>query len=91
MPRPRRETVVNLRMPKAMRDTIDHAAAATGKTRTDFILESSHNRAVDVLLDRRFLVLEDAAFAAFEAALEAPPPRLDTLKALLAEKAPWER
>ena len=53
-------------------------------------LQISTNLTV-VLLDRRFLVLEDAAFAAFEAALEAPPPRLDTLKALLAEKAPWER
>jgi uncharacterized protein (DUF1778 family) len=88
---PRRETVVNLRMTKAMRDVVDDAAAAVGKTRTDFIIESTHQRATDILLDRRLFTLDDAQYDAFVRSLDAPPQPNAKLKALLAAKAPWRK
>ena len=87
----RRETVVNLRMTQAMRDVVDSAAAAVGKTRTDFIIESTHRRAVDILLDRRLFVLDDDQHDAFVRALDAPPAPNAKLKSLLAAKAPWQK
>jgi uncharacterized protein (DUF1778 family) len=89
--RARRETVVNLRMTKAMRDVVDDAAMAVGKTRTDFIIESTHQRATDILLDRRLFALDEAQYDAFVRSLDARPAPNAKLKALLAAKAPWEK
>ncbi len=90
-PRARRETVVNLRMTQAMRDVVDSAAAVVGKTRTDFIIESTHQRAVDVLLDQRLFVLDDVQYDAFVRTLDEPPAPNAKLKALFAAKAPWQK
>lgn len=89
--RTRRETVVNLRMTQTMRDVVDSAAAAVGKTRTDFIIESTHAHAVDVLLDRRLFVLGEADYDAFVQTLDNPPAPNAKLKALFAAKAPWQK
>jgi uncharacterized protein (DUF1778 family) len=79
---------VNLRMPRRLRGMIDDAAAATGKTRTDFILESSRKQAADVLLDRRVFRLGEKQYAAFLSALDAPPAPDAKLKRLMASKSP---
>jgi uncharacterized protein (DUF1778 family) len=89
--RARRETVVNLRMTKTMRDLVDSAAAAVGKTRTDFIIESTQARATDVLLDRRLFALDETQYDAFIRTLDEPPAPNRKLKALLAAAAPWEK
>jgi uncharacterized protein (DUF1778 family) len=91
LPRVRRETVVNLRMTRLMRDLIDSAAAVAGKTRTDFIIESSRARAIDVLLDQRLFTLNETQYGAFLRALDEKPAPNEKLKALLSGKAPWER
>ena len=55
------------------------------------MLDSARRRAEDVLLDRKLFVLEDEAYEAFQALLDAAPKPSKKLKALLAGKTPWER
>lgn len=88
--RARSETSISLRVPKAMLDLITSAAAASGKSRTEFMLESARRDAVDVLLDQRFFQLDEGQFEAFMRVLDNPPPPNAKLKQLLARKAPWE-
>jgi uncharacterized protein (DUF1778 family) len=85
------DTVINLRVPSAVRDLIDNAAGAVGKTRTAFIIESSSKFATDVLLDQRLFTLPGAQYDAFAKALEEAPPPNARLKRLLSGKAPWEK
>jgi uncharacterized protein (DUF1778 family) len=54
----RRDTVINVRVSRVLRDLIDRAADAIGKSRTEFILESARAHAVDVLLDQRLFTLD---------------------------------
>jgi uncharacterized protein (DUF1778 family) len=87
----KRDAVVNLRMSKTVRDLIDEAATALGKTRTDFIIDSSRKEATDVLLDQRLFALDEKQYGAFLRALDAPPAPNEKLKRLLGAKAPWDR
>jgi uncharacterized protein (DUF1778 family) len=82
---------ISLRVPRQRRELIDRAARATGKSRTEFILDSATREAEDALLDRRIFQLDAAQYAAFERALDAPPQPGPALHKLLAETAPWER
>ena len=86
----RRDAVVNLRMSTLVRDLIDNAAAVLGKTRTDFIVESSRNHAVDVLLDQRLFTLTTEQYSSFLSVLDQPPAPNQKLKRLFAGKSPWE-
>ncbi len=87
--RARRDATINLRLPAKVRNLIDTAAAATGKTRTEFVIESATQQAVDVLLDQRLFELGDKQWGAFNRALDNPPLPNDRLKKLMAKKAPW--
>jgi uncharacterized protein (DUF1778 family) len=82
---------INLRIPRRTRDLIDAAATATGKSRTEFMLDVARQHAVDVLLDQRIFALDDVQFEAFNAVLANPPRANAQLKRLLAGKSPWER
>jgi uncharacterized protein (DUF1778 family) len=82
---------ISLRVPRQRRELIDRAARATGKTRTEFILDSATREAEDALLNRRLFQLDPAQYVAFEKALDAPPRPSPALRKLLAETAPWER
>lgn len=86
----RRDAVMNVRLPIQTRELIDSAAALTGKTRTEFVLESARQRAADVLLDQQLLSLDAKAYATFLGVLDNPPPPSKELRALMATKAPWE-
>jgi len=86
-----RTSTINLRVPEATRELIDSAAAALGKSRTEFMLESSRQHAIDVLLDQRLFALGDEEYEALERILHNPPPPSPKLKELLGRKAPWER
>ncbi len=87
----RREAIVNLRMPLAIRDLIDNAAGVLGKTRTAFIIESSRKHAIGVLLDQRLFTLSEDQYDAFLKALDESPASNDKLKRLMSSKAPWEK
>jgi uncharacterized protein (DUF1778 family) len=88
-----RSSMISLRVPVQRRELIDRAAKVTGKTRTEFILESAGRAAEDALLDQRIFHLDEERYQAFLAALDAPPrPEvIAKLRKLLAKPAPWER
>jgi uncharacterized protein (DUF1778 family) len=86
----RRDTVINVRVSRGLRDLIDRAADAVGKTRSEFVLESARARAVDVVLDQRLFALDTDRYVSFIDALEAPPAPNDKLRELMSSKAPWE-
>jgi uncharacterized protein (DUF1778 family) len=88
--KPRRETL-NLRIPAAERNLIDRAAASTGKTRTDFILEAARRAAEDALLDRALTVVSPQAYAKFLERLDQPAQPNDRLKRTMRALAPWNR
>ncbi len=85
------DTTVNVRMSSTTKSLIDTAASLIGKSRSEFITESARQHAVDVLLDQRLFLLSPDDFAAFEEALDNPPPPSDKLKSLLKRKALWEK
>ncbi len=87
----RRDAVINLRIPVAIRNLIDKAAATVGKTRTEFVVESAKKHAIDVLLDQRLFELSESQWAAFMHTLDNPPLPNQQLKQLMARKAPWEK
>ena len=66
------------------------AAALTGKSRTDFILESAIRDAQQVLLDQCFFQLDEFAFDRMVEILDNPPAPSAALRRLLATPAPWE-
>jgi uncharacterized protein (DUF1778 family) len=86
----RRETTIHIRAPVQTRDLIDRAAAASGKTRTEFMLDSARRQAIDVLLDQRLFVLGEEQHAEFLRVLDAPPPPGPKLRALMKKRPPWE-
>ena len=90
MDRATRDANINLRASQTQKALIDQAAEALGKSRSDFMLEAACREAEAVLLDRRYFALDEEAFAAFMAALDAPPTQNPRLRRLLAAAAPWE-
>ena len=86
-----RDVTINLRANRKQRSLIDRAAAALGKSRSDFMLDATCREAESVLLDRRYLSLDTESFDAFTAMLDAPPAANPRLRRLLAEKPPWDR
>lgn len=87
---PARTRVINLRIDDARRDTIDRAAAALGKGRTEFMLDAATREAREVWLDRRIFPLEGPAARRFASALDAAPGDNARLRRLLATRSPWE-
>ena len=86
---PRSERVV-LRMTPTAKRTLQHAAAASNKSVSEFLLESGLNAAVDALVDRRLFLLDDAQWEEFTAALARPPKQNARLRKSLAYKHDWE-
>jgi uncharacterized protein (DUF1778 family) len=87
---PRRDATINLRLSAKVRDLIDTAAAMSGTTRTEFVLESARRRAIDVMLDQRLIALDEKDWAAFTRALDEPPMPNARLKSLMARQPPWQ-
>ena len=86
-----RDAPINLRASRRERALIDRAAQALGKTRSDFVLGAACREADDVLLDRRFFLLDERAYQRFTEALDRPPARNPRLRRLLTAQSPWER
>lgn len=85
----RRETL-NIRIKAAERGLIDRAAALSGKTRTDFILDATRRAAEEAVLDRTLFMAGPDAHAAFSARLDAPPRSSPRLQKALQTPPPWE-
>jgi uncharacterized protein (DUF1778 family) len=85
-----RGAVVNLRLQAGARNLIDRAAAAAGKSRTEFMVEAARREAETVLLDRCFFGVTQKQFESFLAALDQQPSDNPRLRRLLRTAAPWE-
>lgn len=81
---------INLRIETQTRNLIDEAAALLGKTRTEFMVETARQQAIDVLLDQRLFSLDAEHYDDFVRALDNPPAPGPKLKALLGRKPEWE-
>ena len=86
----KRETL-NLRIKPELRGLIDRAAEATGRNRTDFMLNAARHAAEDALMDRTVLTVNAKAYAAFLARLDAPPQPNARLRRSMRTAAPWEK
>jgi len=82
---------LNLRIKPDLRGLIDRAAEATGKTRTDFVLNAARHAAEDALMDRTAFAVSPEAYAEFLARLDAPPAPNGRLLRSLQTPAPWEK
>jgi len=82
---------IHLRVTASQKALIDRAAEATGRSRSDFILETVCREAESMVLDQRYFYLDDDAFRRFTAMLDAAPADNPGLTRLLTRKAPWEQ
>lgn len=85
-----RDLSINIRISQNQRDLIDRAATLQGKSRSEFMLESAHQRAQDVLLDRCLFDVDAERFQQFMDRLDAPIMPNDNLRQLLTTKSPWD-
>ena len=90
---PRTDTkgTINLRIDSRTKQLIDSAAAALGKTRTEFMMDAARREAIEVLLERRLFALEAPQYDAFLDVLDNPPPPGPRLQSLLRRKPAWEK
>jgi uncharacterized protein (DUF1778 family) len=86
-----RGETINLRASQRQKALIDRAAAALGRNRSDFMLDTACREAESVLLDRRYFALSKEAFHRFQRLLDRPPKDNPKLRRLLRTKAPWDR
>ena len=86
---PRRDTL-NLRIKPQERGLIDRAAALTGKTRTDFVLEAARLAAEEALLDRTVFTVSREAYAQFLARLDEAPGPNERLRRTMQAAPPWD-
>lgn len=82
---------INLRIEASTRQLIDGAAAALGKTRTEFMVETARRQAIDVLLDQRLFVLDSEQYSAFIRALDNPTEPGPRLRKLLRRTPAWQK
>lgn len=90
MPSIAREANIHLRALAVQRDLIDRAASATGRNRTDFMLEAACEKARATLLDRTLFDLSGPSFRQFVKRLDSPPANPAAVLQLLKHKAPWK-
>lgn len=81
---------INMRVEPSQHALLTKAAEVMNKDRSVFILDVACKAAENILLDQRLFQLDDDAFTAFEAALDAPIPNNAKLQSLLASSTPWE-
>lgn len=85
-----RTTKLDLRLSPEAKQTLAAAARAAHRSVSEFVLASALERAEQTLLERRRFELDATRWAAFQAALDAPPRELSRLRRLFAEATPFE-
>jgi uncharacterized protein (DUF1778 family) len=82
---------LNMRVLPETRSLIDLAAELLGKNRTDFVIDAARQAAQNALLDRTVIPINDKAYAAFVALLDAPPQPNERLRRSLQTPPPWDK
>lgn len=88
--RSNRTEKLDLRLTAAAKSTLFAAAAATERSVSEFVLESALAQAEETLADRRRFNLSAEQWAAFLAALDAPPRDLPRMARLFREPSVFE-
>lgn len=88
---PSKRQTLNIRIKPEERGLIDRAARASGKTRTDFILDAARRAAEHTLLEQTFIRVGPDAYDAFVARLDAPPQPNERLRKTMQTPPPWEK
>lgn len=86
-----RDATIHIRASQQTKDLIETAAEASGKSISEFMLDSARRQATDVLLDQRLFVLDADHYDAFTRALDNAPPAGPALKALMKRRPVWQR
>jgi uncharacterized protein (DUF1778 family) len=81
----RRTEKLDVRVSPSAKAKLQAAASAVHRSMSDFVMESALSRAEETLADRRVFGLDAEKWAAFQAALDAPPSPLPRLQPLLDE------
>lgn len=87
----RRAEKIDIRLTAEAKETLRSAAAAQGRTVSDFVLDSALQRAAETLPDRTRFDLGARQWAEFQALLDAPPRDLPRLAKLLKKPSVFER
>lgn len=87
---PRSERI-DTRTTRSVKRALQDAASASSKTVSEFLPDSALNKAAEIMADRRLFLLNDEQWAAFLAALDAPPPPMPRLQRLLMEPSALEQ
>ena len=85
----KRQTL-NIRIKPEERGLIDRAARASGKTRTDFILDAARRAAENTLLEQTLIRVGPDAFNTFLARLDASPQPNEQLRKTMQTSPPWD-
>ena len=80
---------LQLRVTPQQREVIEAAAKSRQETITDYVVRHAVSAAKDDLADRRYFLIDDAAWSEFNALLERPPVRKPRIEKLLAQPVPW--
>jgi uncharacterized protein (DUF1778 family) len=86
----RATTRINIRVAPVTKKLLKSAAKLRKSSLSDFVLNSSMVAAENVLADQTRFVLPADKWAAFNAALDAPPKELPALKRLFAKPSVFE-
>ncbi len=81
---------IDIRTTPEAKATLQRAATIARKNVSEFLLEAGLIAAAETLADRRLFVLDDARWAAFDAALDRPVRRKPRLAKLLAKSSALE-
>lgn len=85
-----RKEKLDLRLTASAKKTLQRAAQASGRSVSEFVLESALARADETLPDRQRFGLEAEQWTAFQAALDAPAKSAKRLAKLLQEPGVFE-
>jgi uncharacterized protein (DUF1778 family) len=86
-----RKEKLDLRLTPSAKRVLQTAARAARRSVSEFVLESALARAEETLPDRQRFGLNAEQWAAFQAALDAPPRPAPRLAKLLREPSVFER
>jgi uncharacterized protein (DUF1778 family) len=85
---PTKSARVNLRVAPADDSLLRQAAELVGETLSEFLIESGRERAERLVADRTRFVLDEAAWIAFNEALDRPAEVKPELRELFARQQP---
>lgn len=83
-----KEAPLHLRITAADRALFERASSLCEESMTEFLVESGRERAERLLADRTHLVLDEAEWKAFNAALDRPAEARPELAELFARRRP---